>query len=142
MKKALLTLLALVGLTTAVNGETKYTSIMTGVSIDKGRVHVWETLTKAFEATQIRIKKGESPKPVKWATIGDYVIVTFVSKNDKITRSQVEKAIKAPPKSGELYLVWTVEKVEEEKKKQFPPNQWPDGTYHLLQLYPLRVVRI
>ena len=109
MKFALLILVSLVSLTTSVVGETKYTSIMTGVSIGKGRVHVWETLTKAFKAYQIRIKKGEAPKPVRWATIGDYVIVTFVSKNDKITRSQVEKAIKAPPEYGELYLVWKLQ---------------------------------
>jgi len=32
MKKALLTLAALVGLTTVVNGETKYVSVMSGVT--------------------------------------------------------------------------------------------------------------
>ncbi len=112
MKFALLILVSLVSLTTSVVGETKYTSIMTGVSIGKGRVHVWETLTKAFKAYQIRIKEGEDPKPIRWATIGDYVIVTFISKNDKILRSHVEKAIKAPPESKERYLVWRLEKEE------------------------------
>jgi len=112
MKLALLILVALVSLTTLVVGETRYTSIISGVSIGKGRVHVWETLTKTFKAYQIRIKEGKDPKPVRWATIGDYVIVTFVSKNDKITRSQVEKAIKVPPESKESYLVWRLEKEE------------------------------
>lgn len=112
MKLVLFTLVILLGLTSAVIGETKYTSIMTGVSIGKGRVHVWETLTKTFKAYQIRINEGKDPKPVRWATIGDYVIVTFVSKNDKITRSQVEKAIKVPPESKESYLVWRLEKEE------------------------------
>jgi len=110
MKFALLILVSLVSLTTSVVGETKYTSIMTGVSIGKGRVHVWETLTKTFKAYQIRIKEGKDPKPIRWATIPDYVIVTFTSKNDKIMRSQVEKAIKAPPQSKERYLVWRLEK--------------------------------
>jgi hypothetical protein len=32
MKKALLTLVALVGLTTAVSGENKYVSVMSGVT--------------------------------------------------------------------------------------------------------------
>ena len=32
MKKALLTLVALVGLTAAVSGETKYVSVMSGVT--------------------------------------------------------------------------------------------------------------
>jgi len=104
--KTLFTLVALLGLTTAVIAETKYTSIMTGVSVGKGRVHIWEVLTKTFKASQIRIKKGEERKPIRWATIPSYVIVTFTSKNDKITRSQVEKAVKAPPESDKLYLVW------------------------------------
>jgi len=42
MKLALLTLVAFVGLMSSVTGETKYVSIMSGVSIGKGRVHVWE----------------------------------------------------------------------------------------------------
>jgi len=109
MKLPLLILIALISLTTLVAGDTKYVSIMSGVSIGKGRIHVWETLTKTFKASQIRIKKGEERKPIRWATIADYVIVTFVSKNDKITRSQVEKAIKAPPEYGELYLVWKLQ---------------------------------
>ena len=110
--KLLLTLLFLLSLTSAVIGETRYTSIMTGVSIGKGRVHVWETLTRTFKAYQIRIKEGKNSNPIRWATIGDYVIVTFVSKNDKITRSQVEKAIKVPQESKESYLVWRLEKEE------------------------------
>ena len=110
MKLILLTLVVLLGLTSAVIGETRYTSIMTGVSIGKGRVHVWETLTKTFKAYQIRIKEGKDPKPIRWATIPDYVIVTFTSKNDKIMRSQVEKAVKAPPESKERYLVWRLDK--------------------------------
>jgi len=112
MKLLLLTLVVLLGLTLAVPGETRYTSVMTGVSIGKGRVHVWETLTITFKAYQIRIKEGKDPKPIRWATIPDYVIVTFISKNDKIMRSQVEKAIKAPPESKERYLVWRLEKKE------------------------------
>lgn len=112
LSKALFTLVALVGLTTVVLGETKYTSIMTGVSVGEGRIHVWEVLTKTFKASQIRIKKGEEHKPIRWATIPSYVIVTFTSKNDKITRSQVEKAVKAPPESKERYLVWRLEKVK------------------------------
>ena len=110
MKLILLTLAALVGLTTSVVGDTKYVSIVSGVSIGKCRVHVWEALTNTFKASQIRIKKGEVRKPIRWATIPDYVIVTFTSKNDKITRSQVEKAIKAPPESDKLYLVWRLKK--------------------------------
>ena len=110
--KLLLTLLFLLSLTSTVIGETRYTSIMTGVSIGKGRVHVLETLTKTFKAYQIRIKEGKDPKPIRWATIPDYVIVTFTSKNDKIMRSQVEKAVKAPPESKERYLVWRLEKEE------------------------------
>jgi len=110
--KKLFTLVALLGLTTAVIAETKYTSIMTGVSVGKGRVHIWEVLTKTFKASQIRIKKGEEYKPIRWATIPSYVTVTFISKNDKITRSQVEKAVKAPPESKERYLVWRLEKVK------------------------------
>jgi hypothetical protein len=110
--KTLFTLVALLGLTTAVIAETKYTSIMTGVSVGKGRVHIWEVLTKTFKASQIRIKKGEDHKPIRWATIPSYVTVTFISKNDKITRSQVEKAVKAPPESKERYLVWRLEKVK------------------------------
>tara|TARA_B100001093_G_scaffold470389_1_gene491836 strand:- start:389 stop:733 length:345 start_codon:yes stop_codon:yes gene_type:complete len=110
--KTLFTLVALLGLTTAVIAETKYTSIMTGVSVGKGRVHIWEVLTKTFKASQIRIKKGEEYKPIRWATIPSYVTVTFTSKNDKITRSQVEKAVKAPPESKERYLVWRLEKVK------------------------------
>jgi hypothetical protein len=112
MKLVLLTLVVLLGLTSAVIGETRYTSIISGVSIGKGRVHVWETLTKTFKAYQIRIKEGKDLKPIRWATIPDYVIVTFVSKNDKITRSQVERVIKAPPESKERYLVWKLEKEE------------------------------
>ena len=110
--KTLFTLVALACLTTAVIAETKYTSIMTGVSVGKGRTHVWEVLTKTFKASQIRIKKGEEYKPIRWATIPSYVTVTFISKNDKITRSQVEKAVKAPPESKERYLVWRLEKVK------------------------------
>jgi len=110
--KTLFTLVALLVLTTAVIAETKYTSIMTGVSVSKGRVHIWEVLTKTFKASQIRIKKGEEYKPIRWATIPSYVTVTFISKNDKITRSQVEKAVKAPPESKERYLVWRLEKVK------------------------------
>ena len=110
--KTLFTLVALLVLTTAVIAETKYTSIMTGVSIGEGRTHVWEVLTKSFKASQIRIKKGEDHKPIRWATIPSYVTVTFISKNDKITRSQVEKAVKAPPESKERYLVWRLEKVK------------------------------
>jgi hypothetical protein len=106
MKLALLTLAASVSLTTAVVGETKYVSIMSGVSVGEGRVHVWRALTNTFKAYQIRIKKGEKSKPIRWATIPSYVVVTFTSKNDKITRSQVEKAVKAPPESDKLYLVW------------------------------------
>jgi hypothetical protein len=113
MKLALLTLVAFIGLMTSVTGETRYTSIISGVSIGKGRVHVWETLTTTFKAYQIRIKEGTDPKPIRWATIPDYVIVTFTSKNDKIIRSQVEKAVKAPPKSKESYLVWRLEKEKE-----------------------------
>ena len=102
-------------LTAIVKAETKYTSIISGVSIGKGRIHVSNTLTKTFDATQIRIKEGKDPKPIRWATISDYVVLTFISKNDKITRSQVEKAIrKAPPKFDKLYLVWSVKK---EKKR-------------------------
>tara|TARA_A200000159_G_scaffold150372_1_gene159674 strand:+ start:60 stop:404 length:345 start_codon:yes stop_codon:yes gene_type:complete len=112
LSKALFTLVALVGLTTVVLGETKYVSIMSGVSVGKCRVHIWNSLTNTFKASQIRIKKGEDSKPIRWANIPSYVIVTFTSKNDKITRSKVEKAVKAPPKSGNLYLVWTVEKEE------------------------------
>jgi len=85
---------------------------MTGVSVGEGRIHVWEVLTKTFKASQIRIKKGEEHKPIRWATIPSYVIVTFTSKNDKITRSQVEKAVKAPPESKERYLVWKLEEVK------------------------------
>jgi len=110
--KTLFTLVALLGLTTAAMAETKYTSIMTGISVGKGRVHVWDVLTKTFKASQIRIKKGEDHKPIRWATIPSYVTVTFTSKNDKITRSQVEKAVKAPPESKERYLVWRLEKVK------------------------------
>jgi len=113
MKLLLLTLVVLLGLTLAVPGETRYTSVITGVSIGKGRVHVWETLTITFKAYQIRIKEGKDSKPIRWANIGDYVIVTFASKNDKITRSQVEKAIKSPPESKERYLVWRLEKEKE-----------------------------
>ena len=112
LSKALFTLVALVGLTTVAIAETKYTSIMTGVSVGEGRTHVWEVLTKTFKASQIRIKKGEEHKPIRWATIPSYVIVTFTSKNDKITRSQVEKAVKAPPESKERYLVWKLEEVK------------------------------
>ena len=117
MKKALLTLTALVGLTTAVTGETKYVSIMSGVTDGKCRTHVWEALTKTFKASRVYITTGRDPKPVRWATVPSYVVVTFTSKNDKITRSQVEKAVKAPPYSGKLYLVWTVKKEEKEETK-------------------------
>ena len=110
MKKVLVILLVL---TSAVIGETRYTSIISGVSIGKGRVHVWETLTNTFKAYQIRIKEGTDPKPIRWATIGDYVIVSFTSKNDKITRSQVENAVKVPPESKERYLVWRLEREKE-----------------------------
>ena len=110
--KALFALAALVSLTTAAIAETKYISIMTGISVGEGRTHVWEVLTKTFKASQIRIKKGEEHKPIRWATIPSYVIVTFTSKNDKITRSQVEKAVKAPPESKERYLVWKLEEVK------------------------------
>ncbi len=112
LSKALFAFVALVSLTTAAIAETKYTSIMTGVSVGEGRTHVWEVLTKTFKASQIRIKKGEEHKPIRWATIPNYVIVTFTSKNDKITRSQVEKAVKAPPESKERYLVWKLEEVK------------------------------
>ena len=61
MKLVLLTLVVLLGLTSAVIGETRYTSIISGVSIGKGRVHIWETLTKTFKAYQIRIKEGKDP---------------------------------------------------------------------------------
>ncbi len=115
MKSVLLALVAFVSLTAEVTGETRYTSIISGVSIGKGRVHVWETLTNTFKAYQIRIKEGKDSKPIRWATIPDYVIVTFTSKNDKITRSQVEKAVKAPSKSGKLYLVWKLEREGEKE---------------------------
>ena len=116
LSKALFALVALVSLTTAAIAETKYTSIMTGVSIGEGRTHVWEVLTKTFKASQIRIKKGEERKPIRWATIPSYVTVTFASKDKTITRTKVDKAVNALNFSGKPYLVWTVKK--EEQKKQ------------------------
>jgi len=90
-------------------------------------------LTKTFKASRVRIKTGEDRKQ----------IVTFTSKDPGITRKDVEVAVKAPIGSGKMYLVWKVDKVEEEKeeekkKDKFPPDVWPDGTMHLLLLeYPL-----
>lgn len=92
-------------------------------------------MTKTFKASRVRIKTGEDRKQ----------IVTFTSKDPGITRKDVEIAVKAPIGSGKMYLVWKVDKVEEkekEKKEHFPPHKWLDGTMHLLQLYPIRVVRI
>ena len=96
-------------------------------------------MTKTFKASRVRIATGEDRKQ----------IVTFTSKDPGITRKDVEVAVKAPIGSGKMYLVWKVDKVVEEEKKEeekkkdkFPPDVWPDGTMHLLQLYPLRVVRI
>ena len=90
-------------------------------------------MTKTFKASRVRIKTGEDRKQ----------IVTFTSKDPGITRKDVEVAVKAPIGSGKMYLVWKVDKVEEEKeeekkKDKFPPDVWPDGTMHLLLLeYPL-----
>ena len=86
-------------------------------------------MTKTFKASRVRIATGKDRKQ----------IVTFTSDDKTITRSQVEKAVKAPKGSNRLYLVWSVKKEKEEEKKEkkaFPPNQWKDGTYHLLLLYP------
>ncbi len=87
-------------------------------------------MTKTFKASRVRIATGKDRKQ----------IVTFTSKDPGITRKDVEVAVKAPIGSGKMYLVWKVDKVVEEEKKeekkQFPPNQWKDGTYHLLLLYP------
>jgi len=116
--KALFTLVALVILITPAIGETKYTSIMTGVSVGKGRVHIWEVLTKTFKASQIRIKKGEERKPIRWATIPSYVTVTFTSKDKTITRTKVDKALNTLNFSGKPYLVWTVKKEEQKSNKK------------------------
>jgi hypothetical protein len=92
-------------------------------------------LTKTFKASRIRIATGKERKQ----------IVTFTSKDPGITRKDLEVAVKAPKGSNKLYLVWSVkkeEKKEKEEKKQFPPHKWKDGTYHLLQLYPSRLVRL
>lgn len=115
--KALFTLIALLSLISVEAEETKYTSIMTGVSVGKGRAHVWEVLTKTFKASQIRIKKGEECKPIRWATITSYVTVTFTSKDKTITRTKVDKAVNALNFSGKPYLVWTVNKEEQKKDK-------------------------
>ena len=116
--KTLFTLVALLGLTTAAMAETKYTSIMTGISVGKGRVHVWDVLTKTFKASQIRIKKGEDHKPIRWATIPSYVTVTFTSEDKTITRTEVDKAVNALNFSGKPYLVWTVKKEEQKTIKK------------------------
>ena len=114
MKKTLLTLMITAGLINLVSGETKYTATMSGVTWGGCKADVRSALTKTFKATEVTIEKGEDRKQ----------IVKFVSDNNKISRKDLDKAI-----NNKKYIVW---KIRGERKG--PPNQWPDGTWHLLLL--------
>ena len=115
MKKTLLVLIIMAALTAIVKGETKYTVIMSGVTWGGCKVDVSSALIKTFKATKVTIEKGEDRKQV----------VKFTSDNNKITRRALDKAINNKKK----YIVW---KIRGERKVPDLPNQWPDGTWHLL----------
>ena len=68
-------------------------------------------MTKTFKATKITIEKGEDRKQ----------IVKFTSDDKTITRSELKKAI-----DNKKYIVWRI------RKAPNLPDQWPDGTWHLL----------
>ena len=102
------------GLSHLAIGETKYTATMSGVTWGGCKADVRSALTKTFKATEVTIEKGEDRKQ----------IVKFVSDNNKISRKDLDKAI-----NNKKYIVW---KIRGERKGPDLPDQWPDGTWHLL----------
>ena len=104
----------MLGLTALVKGETKYTATMSGVTWGGCKVDVRSALTKVFKATNITIEKGEDRKQ----------LVKFTSDDKTITRYELKKAI-----DNNKYIVWRIK-----KDTTTPPDQWPDGTWHLLLL--------
>ena len=93
--------------------ETKYIATMSGVTWGGCKVDVRSALTEVFKATNITIEKGEDRKQ----------LVKFTSDDKTITRSELKKAI-----DNKKYIVWRI------KKDTTLPDQWPDGTWHLLLL--------
>ena len=80
-------------------------------------------MVKSFKAVDVTIEKGEDRKQ----------IVKFASEDKTITRGELKKAI-----NNRKYIVWKVRKEKEEDDKDDPsvnlPDQYEDGTWHLLLL--------
>ena len=116
--------IALLGLFVATaQAETKYTLVMSGVTWGGCKNDVRSALVKSFKAVDVTIEKGEDRKQ----------IVKFASEDKTITRGELKKAI-----NNRKYIVWKVRKEKEEDDKDDPsvnlPDQYEDGTWHLLLL--------
>ena len=116
--------IALLGLFVATaQAETKYTLVMSGVTWGGCKNDVRSALVKSFKAVDVTIEKGEDRKQ----------IVKFASEDKTITRGELKKAI-----NNKKYIVWRVRKEKEEDNKDDPavnlPNQYEDGSWHLLLL--------
>ena len=116
--------IALLGLFVATaQAETKYTLTMSGVTWAGCKTDVRSALEKSFKAVDVTIEKGEDRKQ----------IVKFASEDKTITRGELKKAI-----NNRKYIVWKVRKEKEEDDKDDPsvnlPDQYEDGTWHLLLL--------
>ena len=116
--------IALLGLFVATaQAETKYTLVMSGVTWGGCKNDVRSALVKSFKAVDVTIEKGEDRKQ----------IVKFASEDKTITRGELKKAI-----NNRKYIVWKVRKEKEDDDKDEPsvnlPNQYEDGSWHLLLL--------
>ena len=117
--------IALLGLFVATaQAETKYTLVMSGVTWGGCKNDVRSALVKSFKAVDVTIEKGEDRKQ----------IVKFASEDKTITRGELKKAI-----NNKKYIVWKVRKEKEEDDNNDEPylnlpNQYDDGTWHLLLL--------
>ena len=118
MKKLLLVLCSI--MMTAANAEdTKYVVTMSGVTWAGCKTDVRSALVKSFKAVNVTIERGEDRKQT----------VKFSSEDKTITRGELKKAI-----NNKKYIVWRVKKDNDEPKKPDLPNQYEDGTWHLLLL--------
>ena len=105
---------------TAANAEdTKYVVTMSGVTWAGCKTDVRSALVKSFKAVNVTIERGEDRKQT----------VKFSSEDKTITRGELKKAI-----NNKKYIVWRVKKDNDEPKKPDLPNQYEDGTWHLLLL--------
>ena len=116
--------IALLGLFVATaQAETKYTLTMSGVTWAGCKNDVRSALVKSFKAVDVTIEKGEDRKQT----------VKFASVDKTITRGELKKAI-----NNRKYIVWKVRKEKEDDDKDEPsvnlPNQYEDGSWHLLLL--------